>query len=343
LFLQLSHQGALMKSYVVREPGPVETRPLQMVETEIPKPKTGEVLIKVSACGVCRTDLQVAEGDLPLRKKRVIPGHQVVGWIVDTGDPADRSKIGTRVGLPWLRHTCGVCQYCISGRENLCGNSDLTGYSVDGGFAEYVVAPTESVFPLPNSLGDSQAAPLLCAGIIGFRCLRMTGLTNGGALGIYGFGAVAHVTIQVARHWGISVYVCTRNEAHQHLARDLGAAWAGEQAEEPPVELDAAIIFAPAGELVIPALKSLKRGGTLVLGGIYMTPIPSMPYELLYGERCIRTVTNYTSEDVRDFLKIAAAIPIHPRVKLFPWEQANEALLALKDDEIQGAAVLTVD
>ena len=331
-----------MKACVLGSPAPVDRRPLAFTEVPAPEPGPDEVLVRVSACGVCRTDLHVVEGELPPRKQPLIPGHQVVGVVVRRGPQAERFQAGARVGIAWLHRTCGVCEYCRSGRENLCGKAVFTGYTVDGGYAEYLVAPERFVYPIPEGFGDLAAAPLLCAGIIGFRCLRVSGIQPEGALGLYGFGAAAHVAIQVARHWGVRVYAMTRDERHRQFARELGAQWAGSADDHPPEKLDAAIIFAPAGELVVSALGVLKRGGTVVLGGIYMSPIPRMDYSRLYHERVIRSVANNTRQDGEDFLKIAAAIPIHTEVQEFPLEEANAALYALKHDAVRGAAVLRV-
>jgi alcohol dehydrogenase, propanol-preferring len=329
-----------MRACVLESSGPVEQHPLAMTEVPIPEPGADEVLVRVRACGVCRTDLHVVEGELPPRKRPVIPGHQVVGTVERCGSQARRFSPGARVGVAWLHRTCGVCEYCRAGRENLCAAATFTGYTVDGGYAEYIVAPENFVYPIPEGFSDMAAAPLLCAGIIGFRSLRLAGIQAGGALGLYGFGAAAHVTIQVARHWGMRVYAMTRDEPHRQLARDLGAEWAGGSDDQPPEKLDAAIIFAPAGELVVSALRVLKRGGTVVLGGIYMSAIPAMDYNLLYHERVIRSVANNTRQDGQDFLKIAAQIPIHTQVQEFPMAEANAALNALKHDEVRGAAVL---
>ena len=305
------------------------------------------MLVRVSACGVCRTDLHVVEGELAPRKSPVIPGHQVVGVIEQLGEGARRFRVGDRVGIPWLHETDGVCEYCRSGKENLCGAATFTGYMVDGGYAEYAVAPEAFVYPIPASFSDLDAAPLLCAGIIGFRALRLSEIGPGGRLGIYGFGAAAHVLIQVARHWGVEVYAFTRDAAHQRLALDLGAAWAGSSSAgytngHGPQALDSAIIFAPAGELVPVALKTLRKGGTLVLAGIHMSTIPAMDYSLLYWERVVRSVANNTRQDGEDFLRVAAEIPVRTRVQVFPLAEANQALNALKSDEVQGAAVIQV-
>jgi propanol-preferring alcohol dehydrogenase len=332
-----------MKACVLPKPAPIEKNPLEYAEVPTPQPAKGEVLVRVRYCGVCRTDLHVIEGELPQRKSPVIPGHQVVGVVEGLGDSARRFRIGARVGIAWLQRTDGVCDYCRSGAENLCDNPAFTGYTVDGGYAEHIVAPEDFVYSLPDAFPDEQAAPLLCAGIIGFRSLRLSGVKPGGRLGFYGFGAAAHVAIQVARHWNVEVYASTRDVRHQRLALELGAKWAGDTFAEPPVKLDTAIIFAPAGEIVPAALKALRKGGSLVLGGIHMSPIPSFDYDLLYQERVIRSVANNTRQDGVDFLRVAAEIPIRTHVQLFPLREANRALNALKNDAIPGAAVLKIE
>jgi propanol-preferring alcohol dehydrogenase len=311
---------------------------------DLPEPalEAGQVLVRVGACGVCRTDLHVVEGELPPRKSPVIPGHQVVGVIERNGPGAARFAAGARVGIPWLHRTCGVCEFCRTGRENLCGRAEFTGWTVDGGYAEYIAAPEDFVYALPEGFPDLHVAPLLCAGIIGFRTLRLSGVQPGGSLAMYGFGAAAHVAIQVARHWNIQVYAVTRHERHRQLARDLGAVWVGGSDEEPPAKVDAALIFAPAGELVIAALRIVKRGGTVALGGIHMSPIPQFDYNLLYHERVLRSVANNTRRDGEDFLRIAAEIPIHTEIREYGLADANQALNDLKDDAIRGAAVLRV-
>jgi alcohol dehydrogenase, propanol-preferring len=332
-----------MKACVLPIPAKIETNPLVYGEAPAPQPARGEVLVRIHYCGVCRTDLHVIEGELPLRKSPMIPGHQVVGEVEGLGESAHRFRIGARVGIAWLNHTDGVCEYCRSGAENLCDNAAFTGYTVDGGYAEYIVAPEDFVYPLPDAFAGEQAAPLLCAGIIGFRSLRLSGIKPGGRLGFYGFGAAAHVAIQVARHWNVEVYACTRDVRHQRLALELGAKWAGGTFAEPPVKLDAAIVFAPAGEIVPAALKALRKGGELVLGGIHMSPIPSFDYDLLYQERVIRSVANNTRRDGEDFLRVAAEIRIRSHVQLFSLPEANRALNALKNDAIPGAAVLRIE
>jgi propanol-preferring alcohol dehydrogenase len=331
-----------MKACLLHVPAAIETNPLEYADVAAPQPKSGEVLVRVRACGVCRTDLHVIEGELPPRKSPIIPGHQVVGVVEQQGENALRFAIGARVGIAWLHRTDGTCEYCRSGAENLCDNPMFTGYSVDGGYAEYIAAPQDFVYAIPEGFPDEQAAPLLCAGIIGFRSLRLSGIKAGGKLGFYGFGAAAHVAIQVARHWSVEVFASTRDAGHQKLALELGAAWAGGTYDEPREKLDAAIVFAPAGEIVPAALKALKKGGVLVLGGIHMSPIPSFEYQLLYHERVIRSVANNTRQDGEDFLRVAAEIPIRTRAQMFPLAEANRALNALKNDVIPGAAVLRV-
>jgi alcohol dehydrogenase, propanol-preferring len=331
-----------MKACILPAPGAVESKPLRLADVPRPKPAGAEILVRVHACAVCRTDLHVVEGELPPRKSPVIPGHQVVGVVEECGPAAVRFQPGARVGIPWLHRTCGVCEFCRSGRENLCERAEFTGWTADGGYAEYALAPQDFVYALPEGFGDLHVAPLLCAGIIGFRTLRLSGIGSRGRLGMYGFGAAAHVAIQVARYWGAEVYAITRDPRHRRLALDLGAVWAGGSDDQPPAPLDAALIFAPAGELVIAALRVLKRGGTVALGGIHMSPIPPLDYGLLYHERVVRSVANNTRNDGEEFLKIAAAIPIRTEVREFPLEQANQALEALKNDAIRGAAVLRV-
>jgi propanol-preferring alcohol dehydrogenase len=336
-----------MKACVLRSPAPIDERPLEFKEVPAPVPKKGEVLVRVRACGVCRTDLHVSEGDLAERVTHVIPGHQVVGEVVEIAEDAKSIRRGERVGIAWLRRTCRRCRFCRAHRENLCENAEFNGWTANGGYAEYMIAPADFVYQLPSDFGDLQGAPLLCAGIIGYRSLRLTGIEKqnwrGARLGIYGFGAAGHVVIQVARARGAEVYVCTRDrERHQALALELGASWVGDATEMPPVKLDASIIFAPAGELVPPALQALDKGGVLVLGGIHMSTVPAIDYSLLYQERVVRSVANNTREDGREFLAEAVRIPVKTHVQTFALEQANDALIALKHDAIKGAAVLVV-
>ena len=329
-----------MKACLLHAVAPVETNPLVFTDTDTPRPGRGEVLVRVRACAVCRTDLHVIEGELPPRKSPLIPGHQVVGIVAELGEGAHRFQLGARVGIAWLHHTDQACEYCRRGMENLCDQPAFTGYTVNGGYAEYAVAPEEWIYAIPKTFHDHQAAPLLCAGIIGFRSLRLSAIQPGGRLGLYGFGAAAHQAIQVARHWGVEVYAVTRDQRHQQLALELGAVWVGGTTAEPPVKLDSAIIFAPAGEIVPAALKALRKGGVLALGGIHMSTIPPLDYNLLYQERVVRSVTNNTREDGAEFLRIAAEIPIQTQVQVYPLREANRALNSLKNDAIRGAAVL---
>ena len=337
-----------MQAWIVDTPRSIEQTPLILSERPLPSPAAGEVLLRVHVCGVCRTDLHVVEGDLAVRRPHVVPGHQVVGTITALGTGVTGLAVGDRVGLAWLHRTCGVCRFCARGDENLCDAAEFTGWTLDGGFAEYVLGCAQFCYPLPSSFTDLQAAPLLCAGIIGYRCLRLTGVAPGAfaglRLGIYGFGAAGHVAIQIARARGAEVYVCTRDrQRHQSLAAELGAAWTGDAMERPPVALDAAIVFAPAGELVPVALSHLDRGGRLVLGGIHMSPIPSFPYALLYQERGVVSVANNTRTDAREFLEEAARVGVTTHVEPFPLSDANQSLLRLKHDAIRGAAVLVIE
>jgi propanol-preferring alcohol dehydrogenase len=331
-----------MKACFLRTPAKIETNPLEFADFPKPELASGEVLIRVEVCGVCRTDLHVIEGELQPRKSPLIPGHQVVGHVAAHGPGASRLAIGTRVGVAWLHKTDQTCVYCRHGEENLCDHPEFTGYTVNGGYAEYLTAPEEFVYSLPETLSAELAAPLLCAGIIGYRCLRLSGVKAGARLGLYGFGAAGHVAIQVARYWGVEVYAATRDDRHQALARELGATWTGGALDAPPKELDAVIVFAPVGEIVPVALRVLRKGGRLILGGIHMSDIPSFPYSLLYQERMIRSVANNTRQDGEEFLKLAAEIPVRTHIELFPLADANRALNALKNDAISGAAVLRI-
>lgn len=332
-----------MKAMVLDRAGDASTNPLQLRDLPVPAPGPGEALVKVRVCGVCRTDLHVIEGELADVKRPLVPGHQVVGTVIQLGAGVEGVKEGDRVGIAWLQGTCGSCEFCASGRENLCPRARFTGYQVDGGYAEYAVVPVRFAYPLPPVFSDDEAAPLLCAGIIGYRALRLSGIKPGQRLGLYGFGASAHIAIQIARHWGCQVYVSSLKAEHQALARALGAVWVGGAQDMPPDPLHGAIIFAPAGELVPPALRALERGGTLALAGIHMSPIPTLDYgRELFGERILRSVTANTKQDGLDLLREAAAIPIKPHTVRFPLEQANQALQALKAGLFQGAAVLTL-
>jgi propanol-preferring alcohol dehydrogenase len=313
--------------------------PLRFAEVPEPRPGPGNVLLRVKACAVCRTDLHIVDGELPEAKLPIVLGHQIVGEVVEDGE---RFAARERVGVPWLGWTCGECRYCLSGRENLCDRARFTGYDVDGGYAEAAVADERFCFPIPPDYSDLQAAPLLCAGLIGFRSLRLVG--DAERIGLYGFGASAHIVAQVARHQGRRVFAFTRggDEAGQAFARELGAEWAGDSLGPPPEELDAAIIFAPAGELVPVALEALAKGGVVVCAGIHMSDIPSFPYELLWGERIVRSVANLTRDDGGEFLALAPRVPVQTEVATYPLEHAAEALADLRAGRIRGAGVLVV-
>jgi propanol-preferring alcohol dehydrogenase len=299
--------------------------------------------VKIHVCGVCRTDLHVVEGELPNVKLPLVPGHQAIGTVAQVDRTVREIREGDRVGIAWLQGTCGACEFCADGRENLCEAARFTGYQVDGGYAEYAVVPARFAYPIPPAFSDDEAAPLLCAGIIGYRALRLSGIKPGQRLGLYGFGASAHIAIQIARHWGCQVYVSSLKAEHQELAKQLGAVWVGGSADMPPDKLHGSIMFAPAGELVPPALRALERGGTLALAGIHMSSIPALDYDCeVFGERVIRSVTANTRQDGLDLLREAAAIPIKPHTVRFPLEDANRALQALKAGAFQGAAVLAV-
>ena len=323
---------------VLQKPG----EPLVERELRDPEPGAGQLLIRVACCGVCRTDLHLVDGELPDPKLPVVPGHQIVGRVVDRGEGADRFEQGDRVGVPWLGWTCGRCRYCRSGRENLCERARFTGYQLDGGYAELVVADERFCFRLPEPYPDLQAAPLLCAGLIGYRALRLAGAGEG--LGLYGFGASAHIVAQVARHQGRRIAAFTRpgDSDGQAFARALGAEWAGGSDERPPFELDGAIVFAPVGALVPVALRSLARGGAVVCAGIHMSEIPAFPYEILWEERLVRSVANLTRRDGDEFLPLAPQIPVHTEVQAYPLAQANLALDDLRAGRVRGAAVLEV-
>ncbi|MDF0674110.1 MAG: zinc-dependent alcohol dehydrogenase family protein [Nitrospira sp.] len=328
---------------VLNHTSDIFSNPLQLQDRPIPIPKKDQVLVKIHVCGVCRTDLHVVEGELPDVAWPLIPGHQAVGTVMQVGSKASVVNEGARVGIAWLQGTCGQCEFCTNGRENLCVQAKFTGYQVDGGYAEYAVVPARFAYPIPPIFSDEEAAPLLCAGIIGYRALRLSGIKSGQRLGLYGFGASAHIAIQIARHWGCQVYVSSLKREHQELAKQLGAVWVGGATEMPPDKLHGSIIFAPAGELVPLALRALDRGGTLALAGIHMSPIPSLDYDRdVFGERVIRSVTANTRQDGVDLLREAAAIPIKPHTVRFPLEQANRALQELKAGSFQGAAVLTI-
>jgi propanol-preferring alcohol dehydrogenase len=328
-----------MKAATLRFPAPIARRPLLVAAGPDPVPPTGHVLIRVRACGVCRTDLHIVEGELPPRRSPVIPGHQIVGEIAGAGAPD--LPPGTRVGVSWIGGTDGSCPYCRRGEENLCDDPTFTGYTVDGGYAEYAVARADFVVRLPEALDDLHAAPLLCAGIIGFRSLRVAGVQPGESVGLFGFGASAHLAIAVLHAWKCKVYVSTRGESHRKLASSLGAEWVGGEHDRPPVQLDRAVTFAPSGEVVVAALSSLRKGGVVAINAIHLDRIPEFDYDrLLWGERQLRSVANMTRADARDFLAIAAEIGLRPRVTVFRLDAANEALQAVKNDAIDGAAVI---
>jgi propanol-preferring alcohol dehydrogenase len=329
-----------MKAAILTSPQPVSNRPLQISDVANPRLRSGHVLLRVRACGVCRTDLHIVEGDLPAKQLRIIPGHQIVGDVVDGA--TTELPVGTRVGVSWLGGTDGTCQYCQKGMENLCDSPTLTGYTVAGGYAEYAFARNDFVFPLPDELDDLHAAPLLCAGIIGFRSLRVAGVEPGERVGLFGFGASAHLAIDVLRAWKCEAYVSTRGNSHRALAESLGATWVGSEDEKPPVELDRAVTFAPSGDVVIAALASLRKGGVVAINAIHLDRMPEFDYDrLLWGERQLRSVANMTRADARDFLTLAAQIGMKPKVTVFSLDQANEALIAVKNDAVDGAAVIT--
>ncbi len=329
-----------MQAWTVKAPGPIESAPLVLEERPVPEPGADEVLVRVRACGVCRTDLHVAEGELPPVRESVVPGHQIVGVVERVGERARELIPGQRVGVTWLASACGRCSYCVSGNENLCEHATFTGYHVDGGYAAYAVARAGYAFPIPDVIPDLEAAPLLCAGVIGYRALRVAKAHRARRVGLVGFGASAHLAIQVARYWGCEVYVFTRGAEHQRFAREMGAAWAGEATDDPGVPLDSAIIFAPAGDLVPQMLDRLARGGTLAINAVYMSPIPSFDYRRLYWEKEVRSVANVTREDARAFVALAARIPVRATVQTYAFADANRALLDLKAGRVQGAAVL---
>jgi propanol-preferring alcohol dehydrogenase len=328
-----------MKAAVLATPGKIVDRPLRIAEVPKAEAGAGQVLLRVLACGVCRTDLHIVEGELPPRRESLIPGHQIVGEVVGGETPA--LPLGARVGVSWIGGTDGECWYCRHQLENLCDAPTFTGYSVNGGYAEFAAARADFVFPLPQGLDALHAAPLLCAGIIGFRSLRVAGVEPGERVGLFGFGASAHLAIEVLRSWGCEVYVSTRGASHRKLAESLGAKWVGSEVERPGVELDRAITFAPSGDVVVAALASLRKGGVVAINAIHLDRIPEFDYDrLLWGERQIRSVTNMTRDDARDFLAVAAKIDLQPKVTTFSLEQANEALAAIKGDAIDGAAVI---
>lgn len=328
-----------MKAAILPAPKSVDAKPLVISDVPQPKLAPGQVLLRVRACGVCRTDLHIVEGELAPQKTPVIPGHQIVGEIA--GGATNDLPAGLRVGVSWLGGVDGTCAYCRRGMENLCDKPVFTGYTVDGGYSEFAAARADFVFPLPASLDDGHAAPLLCAGIIGYRSLRVAGVERGERVGLFGFGASAHLAIAVLRSWNCEVYVSTRGESHRQLAASLGAKWVGSEKEHPPVELDRAITFAPSGDVVVAALGSLRKGGVVAINAIHLDRVPAFDYDkLLWGERQLRSVTNMTRQDAREFLDLAAEIGLRPKATLFSLDRANEALAVVKNDAIDGAAVI---
>ncbi len=331
-----------MRAQVLRAPAPVTSGALELVDVPRPEPGPGEVRVAVAACGCCRTDLHVVEGDLELPKLPLVPGHQAVGVVDARGEGCRRLEVGDRVGVAWLHHTCGTCRFCRDGEENLCERAVFTGWTADGGYADALTVPEEFAVRLPDGLGDLEAAPLLCAGVIGYRALRRAEVQPGERVALLGFGASAHLAIQVLRHWGCDVVVMTRGERHRALARELGASWVGGAADLPPEPCDRAVVFAPAGELVPVALQAVRPGGTVSLAGIHMTTIPAFDYALLWRERSIRSVANMTRRDADEFMALAVEAGVRTVVETFPLEAANDALVAIAGDGVQGAAVLEV-
>jgi propanol-preferring alcohol dehydrogenase len=328
-----------MRAAILTSPEKISKHPLRIEQVLQPSAKAGQVLLRVRACGVCRTDLHIVEGELPRLSERLIPGHQIVGEIVEGATPD--LPLGTRVGVSWIGGVDGTCWYCRHDLENLCDSATFTGYSVDGGYAEHALARADFVFPLPQTLDALHAAPLLCAGIIGFRSLRVAGVQHGERVGLFGFGASAHLAIAVLRAWKCEVYVSTRGDSHRRLAESLGATWVGNETDKPPAELDRAVTFAPSGDVVVAALGSLRKGGVVAINAIHLDRFPEFNYDrLLWGERQIRSVANMTRSDARDFLQLAAEIGLQPKVTVFKLDQANEALAAVKADAIDGAAVI---
>jgi len=331
-----------MRAQQLSAAAPIATRPLAPIERPDPVPGPRAVRVRVHACGCCRTDLHVVEGDLELPHLPVVPGHQVVGRVDALGDGCTRLALGDRVGVPWLHHTCGVCSFCVRGEENLCVAADFTGWTVDGGYGDAMLVPEAFAVLLPSALDDLAAAPLLCAGVIGYRALRRAEVQPGERVALLGFGASAHLALQVLQYWGCDVVVMTRGEHHRELARELGASWVGGAAEGPPEPCDRAVVFAPAGELVPVALGAVRAGGTVALAGIHMSDLPAMPYELLWHERSLRSVANMTRADAQEFMDLAAVAGVRVAYEVFPLDAANDALLAIATDAVRGAAVLAV-
>ena len=327
-----------MRAAILYNQQPIENSPLKIEEIAIPQINENEVLIKINACGICHTDLHIIEGELPPVKMPIIPGHQIVGVVEKIGTKVTKFKVGDKIGVPWLYSTCGKCEFCVRGKENLCNNAKFTGYHVNGGFTEYAKVSEDFAYHLPENLPDLNIAPLLCGGVIGYRALKLSEIKHGERLGLYGFGASAHIVIQIALYWNCEVYVFTRSQAHRDLASKLGAVWTGRAEDNPPKKMHSSIIFAPAGYLVKEALRVLEKGGTISLAGIYMTPIPEIDYSLIYQERKITSVANSTREDVIELLELAGKIPLKTEIQVFPLEEVNRALQLLKRSEIKGGA-----
>ena len=332
-----------MKAIVLEKQGELEASPLHLREVSMPQPGVREVRIKVNVCGACRTDLHIVEGELPARRLPLIPGHQIVGQIEELGEKVTRWKGGERVGVPWLYQTCGVCKYCRRGQENLCEKAMFTGYDADGGFAEYVVAPEDFIYLLPENYSDLEAAPLLCAGVIGYQAFHATGLTAGSKLGLFGFGSSAHIIIQVAVPLGLEVYVVSRTEKELALAKNLGAQWTGHIDDDMGVLLDAGIVFAPSGELLVKSLSKLDKGGRIVSAGIYTTPLPGFDYSLIYPEKCLTSIAHTTRDNVHAFLKVAAQFKIKAQVNVYRLAEANQALLNIKNSSVSGSTILKIE
>ena len=331
-----------MQAVVLEKPKPLETKPLRLKEVPMPRPSAHEIRIKINACGVCRTDLHIVEGELPQHKMPVIPGHQIVGRVEKLGEKVKRFELGVRVGVPWLYKTCSTCKYCKSGKENLCANAQFTGYDVDGGFAEYIVVGEDFAYVLPKNYSDLEVAPLLCAGVIGYQALRATGLGKSGKLGLFGFGSAAHIIIQVAAHLGFEVYVVSRTQAELDLAKKLGAKWIGKINDDMKTLLDSGIVFAPSGELLVESLKKIDKGGRIVSAGIYTTPLPGFDYSLIYPEKCLTSIAHTTRENVRAFLKVAGEFKIKTQINEYDLKDANRALLNIKNSRISGSTVLRI-
>jgi propanol-preferring alcohol dehydrogenase len=332
-----------MRAIVLDEQGGLEGNPLRLKDVPIPEPGAREVRIKVNVCGACRTDLHIVEGELPAHKLPLIPGHQIVGQIDELGERVTRWNGGERVGVPWLYKTCGICEYCRRGQENLCEKAMFTGYHVDGGFAEWAVAPEDFVYPLPENYSDLEAAPLLCAGVIGYQAFHATGIKDGGRLGLFGFGSSAHIIIQVALHRGFEVYVVSRTEKELELAKRLGAKWTGHIDDDMGVLLDAGIVFAPSGQLLVKSLAKLDKGGRIVSAGIYTTPLPGFDYSLIYPEKCLTSIAHTTRDNVRAFLKVASEFKIKTHVNVYRLEEVNQALLNIKNSRVSGSTILKIE